>query len=93
MTCHSCASLIEDSLLIDGVGSVNVSFTEKTAEIFYNSALINSGMLARIIEKSEEGKYKATILNDSSKNGKSLNNAESVYIKLDNEERCVYKNR
>ena len=47
MTCHSCASLIEESLLIHGVITADVSFAEKKVEIVYNDSLVKNEMLKK----------------------------------------------
>jgi len=93
MTCHSCARLIEDSLLIHGVFSAAVSFAEKKVEIVYNDSLVNNKMFKKIIEDTEKGKFKATILTDSFKNGKILNKnmVKSEYVISVDKERYILK--
>ena len=76
MTCHSCASLIEDSLMIDGVTSASVSFADKTAQVVYNDSLVNSEMLCKAIIDAEDGKFKPTVIQDSSQNNKIIKKEE-----------------
>jgi copper chaperone CopZ len=64
MVCNSCAKLIQNSLSkINGVNTVSVSYENKKAELSYNGSLAESEILCKAIENIENGKFKATLIN------------------------------